>query len=80
MMSISPHMGHFSLTPKVQKAGHMPSRGLNLARISNRPYSQENLLRVVREAEVYSASFRVVCQFFPPDRNGGWHVFPSCLQ
>ena len=43
----------------------MPSRGLNLARISNRPYSQENLPRVVREAEVYSASFRVVCQFFP---------------
>jgi len=43
----------------------MPSRGLNLARISNRPYNQENLPRVVREAEVYSASFRVVCQFFP---------------
>ena len=44
---------------------YAPDYGLNLARISNRPYSQENLLRVVREAEVYSASFRVVCQFFP---------------
>ena len=65
MMSISPHLGQPSLTPRVQNAGHMPSRGLNLARISKRPYCQENLPCVVNEADVYSASFLVVRQSFP---------------
>src|SRR3546814_18124490 len=75
MISISPLDGHSPLTPNVQKAGHKPWPTGIRARISNRPYCQLCLPRVLMEAEVYSIVGRERTQWSLPFRYDGLGFF-----
>ena len=72
MMSTSPLFGQRPSMPNDQNAGQSPARVSMRARISNLPYFQLALPRVLMLADVYSANSRLFFQFALPASKFGF--------